>query len=159
MELKRQLKIQEIMVAKPPKLFDWHGKLPTIEETGKGDLLCYETWGGRLFRDGEESVRKGVDEFVSDYQAACERAAADPTGMSVEVMNFNDLYNKFGILPTALGDAWGYNSDPDRVQDVRFRVEMIYPSTNFIAEQFGEQMLIIEPYYEDSYPDYFYREF
>ena len=155
---KRQLKISELYAAHPPKFFDWNGKRPSIEDTGKGDLLCFENWGGRLFRSNEDSVRKAVDKFVNDYTTGCRRSEEDPAHVYTEVYNFNDLYQLLGILPTTFGEAFGYTTSEYYVQNVRFRVEFIYPSKNFIAEQFGEPILLIEPADDESYPQYYYKE-
>lgn len=156
----RKIKINAIMVAHPPKNFNWRGKLPTVEETGKGDLLCYEAYGGRLFRCSEEAVREAVEKFIDDYATGCLRSAEDPAHLYVEVYNWNDLYYLIGILPTHFGDAQGYSTDPDHAIDgIRMRIEMAYPSNHYIAEKFGEPVLIIEPEDEFSYPDFYYREY
>ena len=36
---------------------------PIIEQTGKGDLLCYESNSGRWFRSSEEFVKKVIDQL------------------------------------------------------------------------------------------------
>lgn len=158
-EVKRRTKIEDILVAYPKKTLPWlRNKHPSIEDTGRGTTLCYEAWGGRLFYSDEGAVREAVDKFVEDYTENCRRSEEDPAQTYVEVTNFNDLYALFGILPTHLGDAWGYNSSPDFARDLVFRVEMVYPTENEIADIFGCQVLIIEPYDDNTYPDYYYRE-
>lgn len=154
----RHFKISDLYIAQPKKYFNWHGKLPSVEETGKGDLLCYEAWGGRLFRSDEGAVREAVDKFVDDYRMGRMRTEEDPAHVYMEVYNFNDLYYLLGILPTHFGDAFGYTTVEDYAQDITFRVEFIYPSENEIAEQFGEPILVIEPVDDESYPQYYYKE-
>lgn len=159
-EVKRRTKIEDIIVAYPKKKLNWlRNKHPSIEDTGRGTTLCYEAWGGRLFFSDEGAVREAVDKFVEDYAEYCRRSEEDPAQIYVEVVNFNDLYALLGILPTHLGDAWGYNSSPDYARDLVFRVEMVYPTENEIADIFGCQVLIIEPYDDNTYPDYYYREY
>lgn len=155
---RRPIKIVDMVKAHPPKTFNWGGRLPTVEETGKGNLLCYEAYGGRLFRSDEGAVREAVEKFIDDYSTACLRSAEDPASVYVEVFSFNDLYNLFGILPTHFGDLFGYSSTPDAVQDLKFRVELCSPKDNFIAEQFGEDVLVIEPFDAYAYPCEYYKE-
>ena len=152
-------KIEDILVAHPPKYLPWLGKHPSIEDTGRGTTLCYEAWGGRLFYSDEGAVREAVDKFVEEYADMCRRTEEDPAHEYCDVMNFNDLYALLGILPTHLGDAWGYSSSEDYAVMLQFRVEMVYPTENDIADLFGCQVLIIEPYDTRTYPDYYYREY
>lgn len=154
-----RIKIEDILVAHPKKRLTWYGKHPSIEDTGRGDTLCYEAWGGRLFFSDEGAVREAVDKFVENYDEMCLRTKEDPAHEYYDVTNFNDLYSLLGILPTHMGDAWGYSSSDDYSQDLHFRVEMVYPTENEIADLFGCQVLIIEPIDQGSYPDFYYREY
>ena len=156
---KRGIKIEDILVAHPKKNLPWYGKHPSIEDTGRGTTLCYEAWGGRLFYSDEGAVREAVNKFVEDYTEMCRRSAEDPAHEFYDVTNLNDLYSLLGILPTHLGDAWGYSSSEDYALDLDYRVEMVYPTENEIADLFGCQVLIIEPYNPNSYPDFYYREY
>ena len=158
---KRALKITDMFVAHPPKeiVIGWNGKLPTVELTGHGDELCYLSWSGRLFRASEEWVRRCVDEFIEDYNNACRMSQADPSGMTFDIFSLNDLYEKFPILISTFGHAWGYNSDEDHAQNIKIDITRVYPSTHEIAARFGEPMIIIEPADDESYPDYYYNEY
>lgn len=154
----RGRKIEDIMAAHPQRRLQWCSGHPSIEDTGRGDTLCYEAWGGRLFYSDPEAVKEAVDKWIEDYNEMCRKSEEDPANAFMDVTNFNDLYSLLGILPTHLGDAWGYNSSIDYARDLIFRVEMIYPTENEIADLFGCQILVIEPYDDSSYPDYYYRE-
>lgn len=155
---KRKIKIQAMLVAHPKKYLNWHGKHPSIEDTGKGDTLCYETWGGRLFFSDPGAVKEETQKFVDDYKENCKRSEEDPAGIFFDVANFNDLYSLYGILPTHLGDAWGYNSSVDYAQDIDFAITLVKPGENEIADLFGREVLIIEPSNDESYPNYYYKE-
>lgn len=157
--MKRQFKICDIPVAKPRDSFFWNGKHPSIEDTGRGDLLCYETWGARLFLSSEDAVRAAVKSFIEEYQQACRNSEEDPAHVYVEVFNFNDLYDKLHILPSTFGDKWGYESDEDHAVHLKFSIYILHPDDHAIASRFGRDVLIIEPADDDSYPDYCNREY
>ena len=151
-------KIEDILVAHPPRYIPWMNRHPSIEDTGRGTTLCFESWGSRFFYSDEGAVHESINKFCEDYRRECELARNDPTTAHIDVFNFNDLYVLLGIVPTPFGDAWGYNTCPDYARDVRFRVYTAYPTQNKIADLFGCQILIIEPEEELSYPDYYDRE-
>lgn len=154
--------IEDVLVLnpkpKPEKQIPWLKGTPSIEDTGFGKTLCFESWGGRLFYSDEGAVREQVEKFEEDYKTECRRSEEDPAGIYAEVTNFNDLYFLLGILPTPFGDTWGYNSHPKRSRNVHFKVELVKPTENIIADLLGCQVLIIEPEDDESYPDYYYRE-
>lgn len=151
-------RIEELVAVRPRRRLEWCGSHPSIEDTGLGDTLCYEAWGGRLFYSDPGAVQEAVDKWIEDYNEMCRKTEEDPANVMIDVTNFNDLYSLLHILPTHLGDAWGYSSSLDYARDLVFRVEMVYPTENEIADLFGCQVLIIEPCSDDSYPDYYYRE-
>ena len=160
MQKRPPIKIKDMVVAHPTITPKYDKRKLTIEDPGFGDTLCYEAWGGRLFFHDEDMVRDIVKRFEESYAEACLKSAEDPAGVYVEVFNYNDnLYYPLGILPTVLGDAWGYNSAIDYARDLHFNVTLTDPKTSEIAEQFGRPVLVIEPEDDDSYPDYYYREY
>ena len=65
--IRPRIKIEDILVAHPKKRLPWYGKHPSIEDTGRGNTLCYEAWGGRLFFSDEGAVREAVDKFIENY--------------------------------------------------------------------------------------------
>jgi len=156
--VKRGRKIEEVLAAHPKRRLQWCNRHPSIEDTGLGDTLCYEAWGGRLFYSDPKAVEEAVEKWIEDYNEMCRKSAEDSANAFDDVTNFNELYSLLGILPTHLGDAWGYNSSVDYARDLDFRVEMVYPNENDIADLFGCQLLVIEPRDDGSYPDYYYLD-
>lgn len=66
--------------------------------TGKGDVLCYDSYTGRYFKSTVEDLRKAQNELnhivLSSYYAS-----------------LTDFYNLIGLPPTAFSDDVGWNSD------------------------------------------------
>lgn len=129
----------------------------SVEETGKGDLLCYEAYGGRFFRSSEKAVRKAVDTFVKNYERACRMQDEDPAHMYVEVFNFNDLYSLLGIVPSHFGEHWGYTNAEDYRVNLRFDITLVDQLTESYFERIREPVLVIELNY-DCYPMESYME-
>ena len=123
------------------------GRLPTVEETGHGHLLCYLAYEGRFFRDSEEHVREQTDVFIEQYEKLCEQFDEDPAHDVVDVVSLNDLYYLIGISDTHFGHQWVYpNTDADRVH---LKYKFIYMKKDELKgttfEGLGEDILIIEP--------------
>lgn len=154
----KRIKIEDILVAHPKKHLSWLNKHPSIEDTGRGDTLCCEKWGGRLFYSDKGAVQEAVDKFVEDYLTDCQRAKDDPALEYGEVHNFNELYSLLGILPTPFGEVWGYNTNSDYARDIHFIVKMVNPTEDEIADALGCRILVIEPEEDLYYPDYYDRE-
>jgi len=130
----------------------------TIEETGKGNLLCLDKYGGRLFRSDEGAVRKAIKTFEEDYIRACCMFDEDPAHMYMATYNYNDLYSLLGILPTTFGDQFGYtNVDGYRTDDLQFKIELIDDYSSEFLGKINEPILVFEPEY-GCYPNEFYRE-
>lgn len=70
------------------------------EETGYGDLLCYEGYFGRWFRSSEEEVRKALDMISEEFK----------NGMYV---SYNDIYDELGIERSDIGYEFGWCHDDD----------------------------------------------
>ena len=155
----RIVKIEDVLVAHPKKRLPWYGKHPSIEDTGRGDTLCYEAWGGRLFFSDEGAVREAVDKFCENYREMCELVRSDPTHETLDIMNFNDLYSLLGIVPSPFGDVWGYSTSEDYAVNLDFDVDYILPTENEVADAFGCKILRIEPSVSACYPDYYDREY
>jgi len=73
---------------------------PSVEETGRGDLLCFEGFSGRWFRSSEEDVKRAVSMFRRRF-------------LNGEYLSLNDLYDLLGIERTRFGNTWGWANDPD----------------------------------------------
>ena len=85
-ELKRSLKIRN-----PDKEYIY----VYAEETGKGNLLCYEGFSGRWFRSEEDEVRRNIEEFSNRFKAG-------------DAICWNDFYDILGIEQSHFGFEYGY---------------------------------------------------
>ena len=161
-EKKKLAKIVEIPYCHFNKALTWKdGEHPTIEETGHGNLLCYETYGGRLFRASEEWVQKAISTFVENYNRACRMFDEDPAHEYYEVFSFNDLYKLLNIIGSEFGDRFGYTNIEDYRQTLNFCIRKCDDpksiKEHMFLSQFDEPILVIEPGY-DSAPFEFFRE-
>ena len=71
---------------------------PSIEETGRGDLLCLENFSGRLFRSSEVNVCDAVDE-------------AQKLISECNDFIYNYLYELLGISWSDFGHRFGFPGD------------------------------------------------
>lgn len=112
------------VVKKPDSIAPWEG--PSVEWTGKGTLLCFEGYSGRLFYSSKEAVEKAEDDFNELY----------------EVSNYaclNDFYKLLGISETHFGNQWGWARDSGYYGKEPIEIR------NFEnIDERGEKMLIIE---------------
>ena len=73
---------------------------PSIEDTGKGDLLCFEGYSGRWFWSSKEAVEEAEDELNSTFRTdiyCC----------------LNDFYKYLGIEETHFGFEYGWVNHED----------------------------------------------
>jgi hypothetical protein len=75
-------------------------KHPSFEETGNGDLICFEGYSGRWFKSSEEAVREAM------------QRVADRFGDG-EYLAYNDIYDELGIVKTHFGNEFGYAPGSD----------------------------------------------
>lgn len=73
---------------------------PSVEETGRGDQLCYDWYSGRWFRSSPEAVQRAIFKFQERWEDG-------------ESLCLNDWYDELGIEATEFGRRWGYPNDPD----------------------------------------------
>lgn len=98
------------------------------EDTGNGDLLCYDGWGGRWFYSSEDAVNMALCEYNQDF-------------MDGTYLSYNDLYKAWGIAETHFGWSWGYVPDPDYYDmPLMFSVRKV---EGFM--RLDEPVLVIEP--------------
>ena len=153
-----QITVSRIPIGKPRvedeivRVWRERGKLPSVEETDRGDCLCLLSWSGRFFRDDPDTVREIVDKYVEDYRADCEKSAEDPAKDYNKEYDLNELYYRMGIVPTHFGNEFLYETSQEWAQDIKVVYEMVYPSTSDIAEAFGEQIYIIDLADRFSFP-------
>ena len=106
---------------------------PSVEETGRGDLLCYECFSGRWFRSSEEAVRKAIKAFTTMFELGA-------------YVCLNDFYDKLGIETTRFGHTWGWPSNPDYYDgdiDIDATLYDDFKSTN---NKYDEEVLCIDIY-------------
>lgn len=130
-------KIVEITIAKPTITTQ------TIEETGRGRRLCYDTFLGRAFRDDPDCLRDICEKYREMYLAACEKLDEEPTVTNYEVTNWNELYTMIGIALSIVGDNWGLTNDPDWRVPLEFEYETV--TYGPIYEMFGEPVFCFGP--------------
>ena len=73
---------------------------PCVEETGRGDLLCFEGYSGRWFRSSETAVSAALTRFKQRWESG-------------EYLNLNDLYAELGISSTHFGNEYGWANNAD----------------------------------------------
>ena len=79
----------------------------TVEETGKGNTLCFDGYSGRWFYSSEEAVREDMKRFANRFEEG-------------EHVNLNDMYTELGIHTSDFGESWGYVPNSD-IYSIRFR--------------------------------------
>jgi len=109
----------------------------TIEETGEGDLLCFEAYTGRIFRSSEEAVTKAEDELISQY------LNEEDNGM-FGYASYNDFYHYLKIREDQFGYEYGWANNEDyfeRNEPIKFRNELI--AADAPGNDFGEPVYMI----------------
>lgn len=96
------------------KTVDKTWKSQTIEDTGKGKLLCIEGYSGRLFWSSEEAVKKAIDDFNYLYRRD-------------QYVCLNDFYELLGIETSHFGHqyGWVYNSDYYDEEPLNIQAEVV----------------------------------
>lgn len=133
-------------------------KYQSVEDTGNGNLLCYDCWSGRYFRSSLDAVEQAQARFNdmrdSDGFSIQERngdISEYPAALSV-----NELFDEYGLERTQLGLQYGWPADDEEYYTHR-RIEFVNtlialdkldPATR---TRYNEDLLVIE-YGEGSYP-------
>lgn len=108
---------------------------PSVEETGRGDLLCFERYSGRWFRSSEVAVRKAIKDYKKLYE-------------DWHTLSYNDFYSLLGIAHTDFGFAYGYPANPDYFDGpLEIEAEVLEgwtpPGCNY---PINEEVLVIDVY-------------
>lgn len=109
----------------------------TIEETGEGDLLCFEAYTGRIFRSSEEAVTKAEDELINQY-------LDEEDGGEFGYASYNDFYHYLKIREDQFGHEYGWANNEDwfeRNEPIKFRNELI--AADAPGNDFGEPVYMI----------------
>lgn len=100
----------------------------SAEETGNGDLLCYEGYSGRWFRSSKEAVIKAEEEYNLRFKDG-------------EYLSFNDLYELLGIKSSSFGNKFGY-PNPFEYYDPEDGIK--FENSEYFDEEIGENILYID---------------
>lgn len=73
---------------------------PSVEETGRGDLLCIGGYSGRRFRSSEVAVNRAIKAYRDRFNNG-------------EYLSINDLHTELGLSQTHFGHQFGYPNNPD----------------------------------------------
>ena len=129
----------------------------SVEDTGNGDLLCYDMWGGRLFRsslDAVEQAQARFNDMRDEDGFDCQLTNGDYKSYPAS-LSMNDLYNEYGMLRTQLGHQYGWPADDDYypTRRIKFINTMIKVDDldDDTKRQFNEDILVVE-IGEDYYP-------
>lgn len=86
---------------------------PIIEQTGKGELLCYESTSGRWFRSSEEFVKKELEWL----NKKCEDEEYDTIGVD-ELFRGLKLYS----VSQYFSYGWRLDTAPFRTQIFKYKL-------------------------------------
>jgi hypothetical protein len=112
---------------------------PSVEETGRGDLLCYEAYSGRWFRSCQVAVDRAIRELNDAFEAG-------------EYLCLNDFYERLGLETTHFGHQFGWPANPDYVDGpIMFNVSFLESyeinddNPKGQLKMLNEAVLLIEP--------------
>lgn len=88
---------------------------PSVEETDRGDLLCFEGYSGRWFRSSEEAVNRAIQKLREQF-------------IDGEYVCLNDFYTELGLSQTHFGHDWGWCNNPDYYDEPPY-IEATYMET------------------------------
>lgn len=109
----------------------------TIEDTGNGDLLCFEAYTGRIFRSSEEAVIDAQDKLIEQY-------LDEEDNGEFGYASYNDFYYYLGIRQTQFGHEYGWANNEDyfeRNEPIGFHNELI--AKDAPGNQFDEPVYLI----------------
>lgn len=86
-------------------------KRPTVEYTGHGDLLCYDSYCGRYFRASEEWVRQGLDRINEDLK-------------NEEYPNLEVLHTYWNIECSEFDFKWGWCPNDEYFEELKILYEL-----------------------------------
>lgn len=120
----------------------------TIEETGKGDVLCIEAFSGRIFRSSPEAVIEAQSQLIDQLLEDSKLGDAVVHGSAC----MNDYYRYLGIEESQFGWEYGWVNDEDwfyKNEPIQFSNELI--SADAPGNQYGEPVYVTE-IEEDWFP-------
>lgn len=132
---------------------EWHNE--TIEQSSfGGDLLCYNSYDGRMFRCSRERVDSALKEWNNILHEET-------------IVNFNTLYQLLGIRQTGFGYTWGYADNSDLVDEegIKYITELYEDGFLKTIDPWNGESVALdvhEPIYVidvQTYPIMWYEEF
>ena len=146
---------------KPKPFTMW--KSQTIEETGHGDEIFIDEWGGRVFKSSMEHVQAGIIKVNTERDEGMDLPFADGKEVNFPVATaFNDFYIAWDIEPTGLGASFGYPASDDWYNSRTIEFEIITLEQKdmdpVMWERYGQRIHLIslDP---DYYPMAAYLEY
>lgn len=103
---------------------------PSVEETGRGDLLCYEGYSGRWFRSSEEAVRRAINTLNDRFEAG-------------EYLALNDFYELLGIETTHFGHQYGWCPNSD-YYDFPIEIDTTFCEHHELKNMYGQMEALDE---------------
>lgn len=125
---------EKILPYKKPEVKDGkkEDRFPA-EETGNGDLLCYEGYSGRWFRSSKEAVEEAEEAYNLRFKDG-------------EYLSYNDFYELLGIEASHFGHQFGY---PNPIEYYNNENGIEFENSIFYDEEIGENVLYIDVF---TYP-------
>ena len=120
----------------------------TIEETGHGKKLCFDSWSGRPFRCDPEFIQKKLDEFNKERDEGMDLPFADHEENLPIAYSYNDVYfTRIGLEPSLQCHMYGYPSNDDYYPHRRipFKIECIKleEMDDLAKAKYGEDLYVI----------------
>ena len=91
-----------------------HQFQPSVELTGRGNELFYDSYGGRWFRSSYEAVKECNEKFVEEYEDG-------------SVLSYSDWYELQGMALSDFGYQYGYSPSEDWKVDLKFSMTRMAP--------------------------------
>ena len=111
------------------------------EDTGNGDLLCFDAFGGRWFYSSEDAVNMALFELNDEFMNETIQISNNGDVIRGGYRCYNDLYQKWGISETCFGWTWGWAPNSDYYDGpILWSVRKVEG-----FQELDEPVLIIEP--------------
>ena len=109
----------------------------TVELTGRGNELFYDSYGGRWFRSSYEAVKECNEKYIEDYEDG-------------NVLSYSDWYEIQGLSLSDFGYQYGYSPDEDWKVDLKFEMrkmskEEFNRSCDWRVHDINEDVTIVGP--------------
>lgn len=108
---------------------------PSVEETGRGDQLCFETYFNRWFRSSEVDVIRGLEDFAKRINRNIPSA-------------YNGLYENWGLSCSDVAERFGYPGNSKRYnKPFSYTCEIVEGwKPEGSDEEINESVLVIDIY-------------